>query len=232
MTGKRIKTAREAVETEKQYELSEAIELLQSVAKNSGAKFDETVDIVIKLGIDTKRQSVRGVSDMPSGTGKTVKVGVVCKEDKRAEAEEAGADFVWGEDFADIVQRGELPADLNRLVATPDVMAQLGKVGRILGPKGLMPNPKTGTVTKNIKEAVESAKSGQVEFRADKGGIVHAGIGKISFGKDDLAANAKALKSAVSKAKPEDSKGTYFKRAFLSSTMGPGVELNLSSLED
>jgi len=230
MAGKRINKAKEAVEQAKQYEIVEAIELVQSIAKANGAKFDETVDIAIKLGVDTKRQSVRGVSDMPSGTGKKVIVGVVCKEDKRAEAEEAGADYIWGEDFPEVVQSGDLPADLGRLVATPDVMATLGKVGRVLGPKGLMPNPKTGTVTKNIGQAVKSAKSGQVEFRADKGGIVHAGIGKASFTKDALIANIKALKVSVSGAKPEDSKGTFFIGAYLSSTMGPGVELNLTSL--
>ncbi len=229
--GKRIKAAREQIEVEKQYALPEAVALLKSVAGKSGAKFkaSETVDIAIRLGIDTKRQTVRGVCGMPSGTGKTTIVGVVCGDDKTEEAKASGADFVWGDDFVEVVQNDGVP-NVDRLIATPDMMATLGKVGRQLGPKGLMPNPKTGTVTKDITAAVKSAKSGQVEFRADKGGNIHAGVGKVDFSADEIMANVNAVKTAILKAKPDDAKGIYVKRAFISSTMGPGIELNVASL--
>ncbi len=224
--GKRLKTAREAIDRGTFYELAEAVKLVKSGA---AAKFDETVEMAMNLGVDPRHadQAVRGVVDLPNGTGKTVRVAVFAKDAKAEEAREAGADIVGTDDLAAQVQKGEINFD--RVIATPDMMAVVGKLGKILGPRGLMPNPKLGTVTPNVAEAIKSAKGGQVQFRAEKAGIVHAGIGKVSFTEDALVDNARAFFDAISKAKPSGVKGTYIKKVALSSTMGPGVKVEIGS---
>ncbi len=216
-----------AVDRNKRYSLAEAIKLVKSGAT---AKFDETVDIAINLGVDPKQsdQQVRGMVSMPHGTGKTIRVAVFARADKAADAQKAGADFVGAEDLADKIGAGF--TDFDRLIASPDMMGLVGKLGKVLGPKGLMPNPKLGTVTPNVAEAVKAAKSGQVEFRLDKAGIVHAGIAKVSFSEDKLLENAKAFIEAVKKAKPATSKGNYIKKIGISSTMGVGIKLDLAEL--
>jgi len=225
--GKRYIAARKNVDSAKVYSLNEAVE---AVKKNATAKFDETVDIVLNLGIDASQtdQLIRGVVPMPSGLGKKVRVAVFAKGAKATEAEKAGADIVGGEELAAKVEKGNVDFDL--CIATPDMMALVGKLGKVLGPKGLMPNPKLGSVTMNVEGAVKAAKSGQVEFRTDKAGIVHAGIGKASFEVKALADNVKALVKAVNSAKPSGIKGVYLKSAVLSSSMGPGVKLDLASV--
>jgi large subunit ribosomal protein L1 len=192
------------------------------------AKFDETIEIALNLGIDTRHadQQVRGVVLLPHGTGKSMRVAVFAKGGKAEEAKAAGADLVGAEDLAEKVQAGEINFD--RVVATPDMMAVVGRLGKILGPRGLMPNPKLGTVTPNVTEAVKAAKGGEVQFRAQKEGIVHAGIGKASFNEQALEANVRAFVTAISRAKPSGAKGTYIKKVAISSTMGPGIKLDIA----
>ncbi len=225
--NKRLKAGYETFDRGKPYALVEAIKLVRA---NARAKFDETVELSMNLGIDPRHadQMVRGLLSLPNGTGKTLRVGVFARGAKAEEAQAAGADVVGAEDLAEKVQAGEFGFD--RCIATPDMMALVGRLGKILGPRGLMPNPKLGTVTMDVKGAVTAAKSGQVEFRAEKAGIVHAGIGKASFEDDKLAENIRAFVDAIQKAKPAGAKGTYLQKAALSSTMGPGVQLDVSSL--
>ncbi len=224
---KRLTAARATINRAKLYPLPEAIAIIRSNAK---AKFDETVEFSMNLGIDPRHadQMVRGMVSLPNGTGKVLRVGVFARPAKAAEALEAGADVVGAEDLAEKVQAGDIQFD--RCIATPDMMALVGRLGKILGPRGLMPNPKLGTVTMNVKDAVLAAKSGQVEFRAEKAGIIHAGVGKASFDEDKLVQNIRALVDAVQKAKPTGAKGTYLQKAALSSTMGPGIRVDVSSL--
>src|SRR5580704_6424888 len=224
---KRLKKAYETVDATKAYPLPEAIKL---VKQNAKAKFDETVEMTMNLGIDPRHadQMVRGLISLPNGTGKTVRVGVFARGAKAEEAQAAGADVVGAEDLAEKVQAGEIAFD--RCIATPDMMGVVGRLGKILGPRGLMPNPRLGTVTMDVKGAVSAAKSGQVEFRAEKAGIIHAGIGKASFEEAKLVENAKALVDAVQKAKPTGAKGTYLQKVAVSSTMGPGIRVDVSSV--
>jgi large subunit ribosomal protein L1 len=225
--GKRLKAIYSGLDIDKSYALAEAISLVKSNAK---AKFDETVEISMNLGIDPRHadQMVRGVVGLPNGTGKTVRVGVFARGAKAEEATAAGADVVGAEDLMTAVQEGKI--DFDRCIATPDMMGLVGRLGKILGPRGLMPNPKLGTVTMDVKGAVTAAKAGQVEFRAEKAGIVHAGIGKASFGSEQLLENAKAFVEAIQRAKPTGAKGTYVRKVNLSSSMGPGVKVDVSSL--
>ncbi len=224
--NKRLLAAEAKVEHNKAYSLDDAIALVKT---NATAKFDETVELSLGLGIDPRHadQMVRGLLSLPNGTGKTLRVGVFARGPKAQEALDAGADVVGADDLAEKVQAGEIGFD--RCIATPDMMALVGRLGKILGPRGLMPNPKLGTVTMDVKGAVSAAKSGQVEFRAEKAGIIHAGIGKASFEPAKLAQNIRALVDAIQKAKPTGAKGTYLQRAALSSTMGPGVKVDVSS---
>ena len=224
---KRLAKARAGVDRAKSYPLPEAIGV---VKRNATAKFDETVEMSMNLGIDPRHadQMVRGLISLPHGTGKTVRVGVFARGPKAEEALAAGADVVGAEDLAERVQAGEIGFD--RCIATPDLMGVVGRLGKILGPRGLMPNPRLGTVTMDVKGAVSAAKGGQVEFRAEKAGIIHAGIGKASFDEAQLLENARALADAVIKAKPTGAKGTYLKGVALSSTMGPGLKVDVSSL--
>jgi large subunit ribosomal protein L1 len=226
-TGKRLKKATEGLDREKLYGLDEAVKLLK---KQPPTKFDQTVEIAMNLNIDPRKadQNLRGTVMLPHGTGKTLRVAVFAKGDRAKEAEAAGADLVGAEDLAEKVQAGQIEFD--RCIATPDMMALVGRLGKILGPRGLMPNPKLGTVTANVTEAVRAAKGGQVEFRAEKSGIVHAGVGKVSFSEEALADNIKAFVGAITRAKPSGVKGTYVKKVSLSSTMGPGVKLEPSSV--
>ncbi|MGI6126483.1 MAG: 50S ribosomal protein L1 [Planifilum sp.] len=224
--GKKYLEAVKRVDRDKTYEPREALELVKQIAP---AKFDETVEVAFRLGIDTKRadQQVRGAVVLPHGTGKTKRVLVFAKGEKAKEAEQAGADFVGDEDLINKVSQGWLDFDV--VVATPDMMGQVGKLGRILGPKGMMPNPKTGTVTFEVSKAVQEIKAGKVEYRADKAGIVHVPIGKVSFDTDKLVENLQALSEALIKAKPAAAKGTYMRSVTVSSTMGPGVRISPSS---
>ena len=225
--GKRLRAGYEAFDRTKTYTLDEAIKLAKS---NSKAKFDETIEFSMNLGIDPRHadQMVRGLLSLPNGTGKTLRVGVFARGAKADEARAAGADVVGAEDLAEQVQGGTFGFD--RCIATPDMMALVGRLGKILGPRGLMPNPKLGTVTMDVKGAVLAAKSGQVEFRAEKAGIVHAGIGKASFDEAKLLENIRAFVDAIQKAKPTGAKGTYVKKASVSSTMGPGIKIDIASL--
>lgn len=227
MSGKRIRAAREKTDVTKSYDLKEAVAL---VKQNAKAKFDETIDVVINLGVDPKQsdQQVRGMIAMPNGIGKEVRVAVFAKGDKAEAAKKAGAEFVGAEDLAERITAGEMGFD--RVIATPDMMGVVGKLGKVLGPRGLMPNPKLGTVTPNVVEAIKLAKSGQVEFRVEKAGIIHAGVAKASFSEEAILQNVKALVDAVSKAKPSGSKGTYLKKVGLSSTMGLGIKVDVASL--
>jgi large subunit ribosomal protein L1 len=225
--GKRLKAATAAVDTAKNYGLDEAVALVKTNAK---AKFDETVEISLNLGIDPRHadQMVRGLISLPNGTGKTVRIGVFARGAKAEEALAAGADVVGADDLAEKVQAGDIQFD--RCIATPDMMALVGRLGKILGPRGLMPNPKLGTVTMDVKGAVAAAKAGQVEFRAEKAGIIHAGIGKASFEDGKLLENIRAFVDAIQKAKPTGAKGTYLQKASLSSSMGPGVRVDVATL--
>jgi large subunit ribosomal protein L1 len=225
--NKRLAAARKAVDSSKSYALADAIKLIKSISK---AKFDETVEMSMNLGIDPRHadQMVRGLTSLPNGTGKTVRVGVFARGAKADEALAAGADVVGAEDLAEKIQAGEINFD--RCIATPDLMGVVGRLGKVLGPRGLMPNPRLGTVTMDVKGAVSAAKAGQVEFRAEKAGIIHAGIGKISFEEDKLLENARALADAIQKAKPSGAKGTYVQKVSISSTMGPGVRVDVSSI--
>ncbi|MDA0306413.1 MAG: 50S ribosomal protein L1 [Proteobacteria bacterium] len=224
--GKRLNKAYENFNRENTYGISEAVKII----KDSAAKFDETVEIALNLGVDPKHadQMVRGTVTLPHGTGKALRVAVFAKGDKADEAKAAGADMVGAEDLAERIQKGE--TDFDRCIATPDMMAVVGRLGKVLGPKGLMPNPKLGTVTPNVTEAIKAAKAGQIEFRVEKEGIIHAGIGKTSFSPDQLSENAAAFIDAIIKAKPTGVKGTYMQRVSMSSTMGPGVKLDLAKV--
>ena len=224
---KRLAAGYAAFDRTKSYSLEEAITLVRANAK---AKFDETIELSMNLGIDPRHadQMVRGLISLPNGTGKTLRVGVFARGAKADEARAAGADVVGAEDLMEKIQAGEFGFD--RCIATPDMMALVGRLGKILGPRGLMPNPKLGTVTMDVKGAVAAAKGGQVEYRAEKAGIIHAGVGKASFDDDKLRENIKTLVDAVQRAKPTGAKGTYLQKASLSSTMGPGVQVDVSSL--
>jgi large subunit ribosomal protein L1 len=225
--GKRIVKARQGVERTKLYKLEEAVKL---VKERASAKFDETVEIAVNLGVDPKHadQMVRGVVNLPNGTGRTLKVAVFARGAKADEAKAAGADVVGAEDLVNTVSGGQI--DFDRCIATPDMMPLVGRLGKVLGPRGLMPNPKVGTVTMDVAAAVKASKGGAVEFRVEKAGIVQGSVGKASFGEQKLAENIRAFVDAVNKAKPTGAKGTYLKRVAISSTMGPGVKLDLSSV--
>jgi large subunit ribosomal protein L1 len=225
--GKRLKSAYEGVDSNKFYSLEDAVKLLKSGAK---AKFDETIEVSMNLGVDPRHadQMVRGVVELPNGTGKTVRVAVFAKADKAEEARKAGADIVGAEDLAEQIQGGMM--DFDRCIATPDMMGVVGRLGKVLGPRNLMPNPKLGTVTPNVTEAIRAAKAGQVQFRVEKAGIIHAGVGKASFDEVKLVENIKAFIDAINKAKPAGAKGTYVKKVSLSSTMGVGVKLDIASV--
>jgi large subunit ribosomal protein L1 len=225
--SKKQKAQAGSVDREKFYAVDEAISL---VKKNATAKFDETVEVALNLGVDPRHadQMVRGVVSLPKGTGKDVRVAVFAKGDKADEAKAAGADIVGAEDLMQQVQDGNINFD--RVIATPDMMGIVGRLGKVLGPKGLMPNPKLGTVTPNVGEAVKAAKSGQVEFRVEKAGIIHAGIGKASFPEADLKANFDAFVDAIVKAKPTGTKGKFVQKVALTSTMGPGVKVDLTEI--
>lgn len=225
--AKRTKAAREGIDRTKLYELSEAV---SAVKERATAKFDETIELSMNLGVDPRHadQMVRGVCVLPNGTGRTVKVAVFARGDKADEATAAGADVVGAEELVQIVQGGTI--DFDRCIATPDMMPLVGRLGKVLGPRGMMPNPKVGTVTMDVGEAVKAAKGGAVEFRVEKAGIVHAGIGKASFSADALLENIRAFTDAVQKAKPTGAKGTFLKRVAVSSTMGPGVHVDPNSV--
>ena len=223
--GKRMAAAREKIDREALYNVKDAVGIVKGNAK---AKFDETIEMSINLGVDPRHadQMVRGVCNLPNGTGRSVRVAVFAKDAKAEEAKKAGADIVGADDLAEKVQAGEM--DFDRVIATPDMMPLVGRLGKILGPKGMMPNPRVGTVTPDVAKAVQDAKGGAVEFRAEKAGIVHVGVGKASFTEDALNENVKAFLADIMKAKPSGAKGTYLKRVTLSSTMGPGVKIDPS----
>jgi large subunit ribosomal protein L1 len=225
--GKRTTAIREGIDRNKLYGIDEALKMVRARAK---AKFDETVEVAFNLGVDPRHadQMVRGVVNLPNGTGKTVRVAVFAKDAKAEEARKAGADVVGAEDLVAQVQAGVINFD--RVIATPDMMPLVGRLGKILGPRNLMPNPKVGTVTPDVAAAVKAAKGGAVEFRVEKAGILHAGVGKVSFTEEALLQNIKAFADAVQKAKPAGAKGTYVKRVAVSSTMGPGVHVDPSSV--
>ncbi|AYE87307.1 50S ribosomal protein L1 [Sulfitobacter sp. D7] len=220
--GKRTRAAREAFAGKEEITVEEAVSLIKASAN---AKFDETIEIAMNLGVDPRHadQMVRGVVGLPNGTGKTMRVAVFARGAKAEEAEKAGADIVGAEDLMETVQSGKI--DFDRCIATPDMMPIVGRLGKVLGPRNLMPNPKVGTVTMDVADAVKAAKGGEVQFKAEKGGVVHAGVGKLSFDEAKLAENIRAFVGAVSKAKPAGAKGTYMKKINLSSTMGPGVSV-------
>ena len=227
VSGKRIAKIYESFDRFTDHGVSDAVKIIREAKKTN---FDETVEVAINLGVDPRHsdQMVRGVVSLPNGTGKSVVVAVFAKEDKAKEATAAGAEYVGGEDLAEKVQKGEIEFD--RCIATPDMMAVVGRLGKVLGPKGLMPNPKLGTVTPNVGDAIKAVKGGEIEFRVEKAGIVHAGIGKTSFTHGALVENLNAFITAIVKAKPAGSKGVYLKRVTLSSTMGPGVKIDTSNL--
>lgn len=224
---KRLKAAREEIDRSKLYEIGDAVSMIK---KHANVKFDETVEIAMNLGVDPRHadQMVRGVVTLPNGTGRDMKVAVFAKDDKATEATEAGADRVGAEDLMEEMQAGKI--DYDRVIATPDMMALVGRLGKVLGPRGLMPNPRVGTVTPDVTQAVKDAKGGAVEFRVEKAGVIHAGVGKASFDAKAIEENIKAFTDAVMKAKPSGAKGTYLKRVAVTSTMGPGVKVNPSSV--
>ena len=225
--SKNRKIALDALDLEKVYEPNDAIKILK---EKTFVKFDETLDISINLNIDASKteQNIKGVTNLPNGTGKKVRVAVITSDDNITEAKESGADLYGGQEFIDNISSNKIDFDI--LIATPDIMPKLGKVAKILGPKGLMPNPKLGTVTKEIKNAVTSAKSGQVKFKNDKSGIIHAGIGKISFSDDKILENLKVFYSSINKSKPDSVKGSFIKKVTIASTMGVGLQINQASL--
>lgn len=225
-TGKRIRAARAAFDGKENLKLAEAVALVKA---NARAKFDETVEVALNLGVDPRHadQMVRGTVNLPNGTGKTVRVAVFARGAKADEAKKAGADIVGAEDLMEAIQGGKI--DFDRCIATPDLMPIVGRLGKILGPRNLMPNPKIGTVTMDVKGAVEAAKGGQVQFKVEKAGVIHAGVGKASFPVDKLEENIRAFVEAVSRARPAGAKGTYMKKVSISSTMGPGVSVDLAS---
>lgn len=224
--GKRTQSARAAVAGKENLSIEDAVSLIKA---NATAKFDETIEIALNLGVDTRHadQMVRGVVALPNGTGKTMRVAVFARGAKADEATAAGADIVGAEDLMEAVQGGKI--DFDRCIATPDMMPVVGRLGKVLGPRNLMPNPKVGTVTMDVKAAIEAAKGGEVQFKVEKAGVIHAGIGKASFDEAKLAENIRAFVGAVAKAKPSGSKGTYMKKVSLSSTMGPGVSVSVDS---
>ena len=226
--SKRVKTMQEGIDRNRIYPLSEALQVLKT---NATAKFDESVEVAVNLGVDPKKsdQVVRGSTVLPRGTGKTVRVAVICKDEQADEAKQAGADLVGFEDLAEKIQGGMMDFDI--VIATPDAMPVVSKLGKILGPRGLMPNPKTGTVTKDVKQAVLNAKAGQVQYRTDKNGIIHCAIGKASFESDALIENLEVLLNDLVKAKPSSSKGIYMRKVSLSTTMGPGLTLDQATLK-
>lgn len=225
--SKRMKSVMAEIDREREYTVPEAVEILQAVKKT---KFDETVEVAVNLGVDPRHadQMVRGVVSLPHGSGKTMRVAVFAKGPKAEEATAAGADRVGDEDLAEEFASGNI--DFDRVIATPDMMAVVGKLGRVLGPKGLMPNPKLGTVTMDVTKAVNDAKAGQVQYRVEKAGIVHAGVGKLSFDKAQIEENVKAFVDAIIKAKPTGAKGNYLKRVAITSSMGPGLKISVASL--
>ena len=225
--AKRIQKSRDGIDREKLYPISEAVGLVKDRAS---AKFDETIEVAMNLGVDPRHadQMVRGVVNLPNGTGRSVRVAVFARGDKADEAKAAGADVVGAEELVEVVQGGTI--DFDRCIATPDMMPLVGRLGKVLGPRGMMPNPKVGTVTPDVASAVRDAKGGAVQFRVEKAGIIHAGVGKVSFGADAIAENIRAFADAVNKAKPSGAKGNYVKRVALTSTMGPGVKIDPSTL--
>jgi large subunit ribosomal protein L1 len=227
--GKRVTDARKSVDASKLYGLGEAVKFLKDQSKT---KFDETVEIAINLGVDPRHadQQVRGMVALPNGTGKSARVAVFARGAKADEALAAGADIVGAEDLAETVQAGTIDFDV--AIATPDMMPVVGRLGRVLGPRGMMPNPKLGTVTQDVAAAVEGAKGGQVQYRVEKAGIIHAGVGKMSFSEDQIVGNIRALFDAVVRAKPSGAKGTYIKKVSLTSTMGPGLRIDPSSMSE
>ena len=227
--GKRLKAARKNIDRNKVYDLSSAVKI---VKQNAKAKFDETIEMSMNLGVDPRHsdQMVRGVCELPNGTGRTVRVAVFARGDKAEEAKAAGADVVGAEELAEEVQKGNI--DFDRCIATPDMMPVVGRLGKVLGPRGMMPNPKVGTVTPDVAKAVKSSKGGAVEFRVEKAGIIHAGVGKASFSAEKIEANIRALTQAVIKARPSGAKGTFVKKVSVSSTMSPGMQLDLASIVD
>jgi len=225
MPGKRYKAATAGYDKMTDHSVAEAVKI---VKENAKAKFDETVEVAINLAVDPRHadQMVRGVCNLPNGTGRSVRVAVFAKDAKAEEAKKAGADIVGADDLAAQIQAGDMPFE--RVIATPDMMPLVGRLGKVLGPKGMMPNPKVGTVTMDVAKAVSDAKGGAVEFRVEKAGIVHAGVGKASFAQDKLAENVSAFLTAIAKARPSGAKGTFMKKITLSSTMGPGVKIDTS----
>ena len=225
--SKRLKARHDLIDRHGSYGLDEAVKL---VKESANAKFDETIELAMNLGVDPRHsdQMVRGVVSLPNGTGKAVRVAVFAKGEKADEAKAAGADLVGSDDLAEKVENGDI--DFERVIATPDMMPTVGKLGKVLGPKGLMPNPKLGTVTPNVGKAVQDAKGGQVEYRAEKAGIIHVGVGKASFSEGAIAENICSLVDAVNKSKPSGAKGTYIEKIFVSSTMGPGIKLDVGPL--
>ncbi len=225
--GKRLAGAYEGIDRDASYELDAAVKILKDYAK---AKFDETIELSMNLGVDPRHsdQMVRGVVSLPKGTGKTLRVAVFARDAKAEEATAAGADVVGAEDLAAQVEQGDINFD--RVIATPDMMPIVGRLGKVLGPKGMMPNPKLGTVTPDVAKAVQDAKGGQVEYRVEKAGLIHVGVGKASFAEADIAENICSLVDAVNKAKPPGAKGTYIKKISISSTMGPGIKLDIGPL--
>ncbi len=225
---KRTKDVRAEIDRDAEYELGAAVKLVKDAAT---AKFDETIEVAMNLNVDPRHadQMVRGVVQLPNGTGKSVRIAVFAKDAKADEAREAGADLVGAEDLAEKIQAGEM--DFDRCIATPDMMAVVGRLGKVLGPRGLMPNPKLGTVTPDVAGAIAAQKGGQVEFRVEKAGVIHAGVGKASFAQDALQANVSAFVNAVLRAKPSGAKGTFVRKVAVSSTMGPGVKIDIASVE-
>ncbi|MEC7185370.1 MAG: 50S ribosomal protein L1 [Pseudomonadota bacterium] len=228
-TAKRIKSARKGIDPKKLYSIEEAVKLVKECAT---AKFDETIEVALNLGVDPRHadQMVRGVVELPNGSGRSVRVAVFAKDAKADEAKKAGADLVGAEDLMETVQAGTI--DFDRCIATPDMMPLVGRLGKVLGPRNLMPNPKVGTVTTDVAEAVKAAKGGAVEFRVEKAGIVHAGVGKASFSEEQITGNVQAFLTAVQKARPSGAKGTFIKRIALSSSMGPGVKIDVAAAAD
>ena len=228
-TVKRMAKVIESLDREKLHTVEEAVAFLK---EHSAVKFDETIEVAMNLGVDPRHadQMVRGMISLPHGTGKTLRVAVFARGPKAEEATAAGADIVGAEDLMEKVQQGEM--DFDRVIATPDMMAVVGRLGKVLGPKGMMPNPKLGTVTMDVKGAVEAAKAGQIEFRVEKAGIIHAGVGKMSFDEAKITENVKAFIGTVTKAKPTGAKGTYVKRISVTSTMGPGLKIDVASLSE
>lgn len=227
VAGKRLKSGYDLIDRNKAYSVNEAAKIIKEAAK---AKFDETIEISVSLGVDPRHadQMVRGSVAMPNGTGKTMRVAVFARDDKAEEAKAAGAEFVGAEELAEQIQNGEQGFD--RVIASPDMMGVVGRLGKVLGPRGLMPNPKLGTVTPDVAEAVKTAKAGEVQFRVEKAGVIHAGIGKASFDADKIAQNAQAFLDAIQKARPSGAKGTYMKKVTMSSTMGPGIFIDATQI--